>query len=112
MSGKDADGNVGGGGEFAKEATTWQPPNSRDADKWNNRPPGSGQTNNWATPDANTATRSNGLMGPNIREQAANWTTPQAHDVHPGDASRVGRFGSKAWGANLTDDVAKWSADK
>ncbi len=30
----------------------------------------------WATPDCNTSTRSNGLMGPNIREQAANWPTP------------------------------------
>lgn len=34
----------------------------------------------WATPDCNTSTRSNGLMGPNIREQAANWPTPAAQD--------------------------------
>lgn len=33
----------------------------------------------WATPDCNTSTKSNGLMGPNIREQAANWPTPDAN---------------------------------
>lgn len=31
---------------------------------------------NWATPDCNTSTYSNGQMGPNIREQASHWTTP------------------------------------
>lgn len=34
------------------------------------------QVAKWATPDCNTSTRSNGLMGPNIREQAMNWPTP------------------------------------
>lgn len=33
----------------------------------------------WATPDCNTSTKSNGLMGPNIREQVANWPTPDAN---------------------------------
>lgn len=32
----------------------------------------------WATPDANTATYSNGEFGPNIRQQAAMWATPDA----------------------------------
>lgn len=31
---------------------------------------------NWATPDCNTSTYSNGRMGPNIREQASQWLTP------------------------------------
>lgn len=31
---------------------------------------------NWATPDCNTSSYSNGLMGPNIREQASQWLTP------------------------------------
>ena len=31
---------------------------------------------NWATPDCNTSTYSNGKMGPNIREQASQWLTP------------------------------------
>lgn len=30
----------------------------------------------WATPDCNTSTYSNGRMGPNIREQASQWLTP------------------------------------
>lgn len=30
----------------------------------------------WATPDCNTSTYSNGKMGPNIREQASQWLTP------------------------------------
>lgn len=39
---------------------------------------------NWATPDCNTSTYSNGKMGPNIRQQASNWPTPQ---VGTGDNS-------------------------
>lgn len=34
----------------------------------------------WATPDANSSTYSNGFMGPNLREQAAQWATPKATD--------------------------------
>ena len=30
----------------------------------------------WATPDCNDSTYSNGLMGPNIRQQAQQWLTP------------------------------------
>jgi hypothetical protein len=37
------------------------------------------------------------------------WATPQAHDVHIGDVSRVGRFGKTAGGRNLTDEVELWS---
>jgi len=39
-----------------------------------------GQAEKWATPDCNTSTRSNGLMGPNIREQASAWPTPASRD--------------------------------
>jgi len=35
----------------------------------------------WATPDCNTSTYSNGKMGPNFREQASNWPTPNAHVI-------------------------------
>lgn len=52
MSGMDSTGKVGSGGEFAKQVT------------------------NWATPDCNTSTYSNGQMGMNIREQASQWMTP------------------------------------
>lgn len=42
----------------------------------------------WATPDCNTSTRSNGLMGPNIREQAANWPTPASRDYKGENSSQ------------------------
>lgn len=32
----------------------------------------------WAPPDCNTSSYSNGMFGPNIREQAKNWPTPNA----------------------------------
>lgn len=32
----------------------------------------------WATPDCNTSTYSNGHMGPNLRQQSAQWPTPSA----------------------------------
>jgi hypothetical protein len=44
----------------------------------------------------------------NLAEQAISpklWPTPQAHDQHPGNAARVGRFGTKHGGRNLTDEV-------
>lgn len=36
------------------------------------------------------------------------WTTPQAHDVAQGSPARVGRYGTKHGGRNLTDDVQAW----
>ena len=39
----------------------------------------------WASPDCNTSTYSNGKMGPNIREQAANWPTPSAAVMNDGE---------------------------
>ena len=39
-----------------------------------------GQAEKLATPDCNTASYSNGKMGPNIREQATNWPTPASRD--------------------------------
>jgi len=41
----------------------------------------------WATPDCNTSTYSNGKMGPNIREQAAAWPTPRTTDTNQGRGS-------------------------
>ena len=43
------------------------------------------QAAKWATPDCNTNTYSNGKMGPNIREQAANWPTPCAAVMSDGE---------------------------
>lgn len=61
----------------------------------------------WATPDCNTSTRSNGLMGPNILEQAAKWTTPQAHDVTERGSGQ--QPSSKAGNACLARDARTWS---
>jgi hypothetical protein len=36
------------------------------------------------------------------------WPTPQAHDAHPGNPARVGRFGTKHGGRNLNDWAARW----
>ena len=36
------------------------------------------------------------------------WASPQAHDVHPGNPARVGRYGTKHGGRNLTDDASAW----
>ena len=63
---------------------------------------------NWPTPDANTSTYSNGHMGPNLRELAAMWRTPQSHDAAGGDPTRVNRFGTEHGGRNLADDVTLW----
>jgi hypothetical protein len=42
-------------------------------------------------------------------EQAVRmWPTPQAHDSTPGNAERVGRFGTTHGGRNLNDEVAMW----
>lgn len=41
----------------------------------------------WATPDCNTSTYSNGKMGPNIREQASQWLTPNVPNVPNGGRS-------------------------
>ena len=37
------------------------------------------------------------------------WATPQAHDVTQGNPNRVGRFGTKAGGRNLTDESVAWA---
>lgn len=34
------------------------------------------------------------------------WPTPQAHDMHPGNPARVGRYGTKHGARNLNDEVA------
>jgi hypothetical protein len=36
------------------------------------------------------------------------WTTPQAHDAHPGRAQRLGRHGTLHGGRDLCDEVALW----
>lgn len=43
-----------------------------------------------------------------LQDQAEYWATPQAHDTAAGNPSRVGRYGTKHGGRNLTDDVMMW----
>ena len=44
-----------------------------------------------------------------LNEVAVKWATPQAHDAIPGNAARVGRYGTKHGGRNLNDDAAAFS---
>jgi len=54
----------------------------------------------WPTPDCNTSTYSNGVVGPNIREAAAQWQTPNAQNVltrkQVGDMERQDLRGAQA----------------
>lgn len=43
-----------------------------------------------------------------LNSAALDWSTPQAHDTHQGQASRNGRMGTKAGCRNLTDEVMEW----
>ncbi len=66
---------------------------------------------NWATPDCNTATYSNGKFGPNIRQQAKNWATPQASDEKRdrGTMEQKQRWSMRANSSSeLSIDVALW----
>jgi hypothetical protein len=45
---------------------------------------------------------------PTSENESGFWPTPQAHDCHPGNPARVGRFGTKHGGRNLNDEVAMW----
>lgn len=54
--------------------------------------------------DANNTTRDSGMFQSLTR--SVRMTTPQAHDAHPGRPERVGRFGTKAGGRNLNDEIA------
>lgn len=47
----------------------------------------------WATPDCNTSTYSNGMKGPNIRQQAMQWATPRAGDGEKGGPNQAGSKG-------------------
>jgi hypothetical protein len=82
----------------------------------------SDQAAQWMTPQSPTGGRTvsddlvlskgaspTGKRTVGLESQTRMWTTPQAHDTAPGDASRVGRFGTKHGGRNLTDDVARWT---
>jgi hypothetical protein len=66
----------------------------------------------WPTPDANTSTYSNGFMEPNIREAAANWSTPTMRDTNHDGAKSLARYGTdemKTSDQRLRNQVQNWS---
>ena len=75
-------------------------------------PAGSAGLGGWATPDCNTSTYSNGKMGPNIREQASYWTTPDvcsgARDMSKIDPEAQKRPDTKRT-TGLPTEVAMWA---
>jgi len=69
-----------------------------------------GKRPDWPTPTAHDGRRPgadlHSTQGGNLsRDVAREWATPTAHDSTPGDASRVGRFGTKHGGRNLNDEA-------
>jgi hypothetical protein len=64
----------------------------------------------WTTPVATDTGRTTQYAqgGTALSVQAGSWATPQAHDSVPGNPERVGRFGTKAGGRNLTDEASGW----
>lgn len=64
--------------------------------------PRSGMTRN------GIAYRRAGSVPPIYASGSSLWATPQAHDAHPGNPARVGRFGTRHGGRNLNDEVAMW----
>jgi hypothetical protein len=104
--------------------SSWPTPRSEDSESCGNHPGAvdslTGATRQWATPNCRddhnpstpdsprTARKLEQGWTIDLNEQAAWWTTPQAHDAAGGSPERVGRFGTKHGGANLADDVTLW----
>jgi hypothetical protein len=105
-------------------ANNWPTPRSEDSESCGNHPGAvdslTGATRQWATPNCRDDHNPSTPESPrtqrkleqgwtiDLNEQAAWWTTPQAHDASGGNPERVGRFGTKHGGANLADDVTLW----
>jgi len=70
----------------------------------------------WPTTNAHDGRRpgsdATSTQGANLKRDAEQWATPQAHDSSGGDPSRVGRFGTTHGGRNLADDVTAWPTPK
>ena len=89
---------------LAKDARFWTTPQAHDVtERGSGQQPTAAAGNaclardarTWATPDCNTSTYSNGKMGPNIREQASQWATPQARDCKNPDSAESGNYQRK-----------------
>jgi hypothetical protein len=120
---KHGNGN-GMGTPLAMYSSTWPTPRSEDSESCGNYPGAvdslTGATRQWATPNARDVLNPGSPDGErsqrkleqgwtiDLNDQAAWWTTQQAHDSAGGNPERVGRFGTKHGGANLADDVTLW----
>lgn len=94
MSGMDANGKLGAGGEFSKQVTHWTTPTALERS-------GQGEQNralvldvkNWPTPNAHDGRRPgadlNSTQGMNLSRDAALWPTPAARD-HKGSCAEGG----------------------
>lgn len=71
----------------------------------------------WPTADAGIRGGYNTSPGPagsrpTLVTASKDWATPQAHDIAQGNPNRVGRYGTKHGGRNLTDDVQTWGTPR
>lgn len=112
------------GMNLREASMNWPTPRSEDSESCGNHPGAvdslTGATRQWATPNCRDYHHPSTPDSPrtqrkleqgwaiDLNEQAAWWTTPQAHDSSGGNPERVGRFGTKHGGANLADDVTLW----
>ncbi|HET6440915.1 MAG TPA: hypothetical protein VFH53_00950 [Phycisphaerae bacterium] len=98
---RDKDGKVGGAaGELNEQARLWQTPSTcargpEERTSKAKRPETGGvdlqtEAQNWPTPDANTSARSNGLMGPNLREASCRFSPPAPATSTAGGKSSPG----------------------
>ena len=95
----------------------WPGARAEDSESCGNHPGASdsltGVTRDWPAPTVSSLDNRKGASknsGDGLQTAAKNWATPQAHDIDPGDPKRVGRYGTKHGGRNLTDDVMLWQA--
>jgi len=107
-------GTEHGGRNLTDEVVKWSAPRSEDAESCGNHPRSegdslTGQVRNWATADANTSTRSNGVMGPNLREQTQNWAAPTSTEARQGYQSRPEGMASRQNQESLTTQAIDFS---
>ena|GEM_PF-2195252 len=65
------------------------------------------QSINWATPDCNAATYSNGIYGQNIREQATQWATPTSSE-NSNRGNKMAPTHGKGHGLVLAGQAGQW----
>lgn len=96
------------------EATNWTTPSASDGERGGTLTANMSGTSltqqvnsisrQWATPDCNTSTYSNGKFGPNLRQQSADWPTPRATDGTKGGPNQAGSRGDLM----LPSAAAQW----